>query len=98
MSERKTHCCIKILCSAGEIACRGHRDFYLGSDGGFVVPEQSNIGQEMRVHIERLASWDGGKQLIPVCIEDNIFKFYPSKEVKSTETEVVNTSQQPGTE
>ena len=38
------------------------------------------------------------KQLIPVYIEDHIFNFYLSKEVKSTETHIVNISLQPGNE
>ena len=31
----------KVLCSAGEIACKGRQDFHLGSDGGFVIPVHS---------------------------------------------------------
>ena len=75
----------KVLCSAGEIVCKGQQDFHLGSDGGFVIPVHSTIGQEMRVHFERLVNWYGRKHLIPVYIEDNIFNFYLSKEVKFTE-------------
>ena len=33
----------KVLCSAGEIACKGRQDFYLGSDGGFIIPVHRNI-------------------------------------------------------
>ena len=43
----------------------------------------------MRMHVERSVSWYGRKQLIPVYIEDNIFNFYLSTEVKSTETNIV---------
>ena len=45
-------------------------------------------------------NWPGKKgtfrqiQVIPVYIEGNIFNLYPSKEVKSTETNIVNNSQQ----
>ena len=43
VSERKTlWVYTKVLCSAGEIACEGHPDFYLGSDGGFIVAQQNN--------------------------------------------------------
>ena len=56
------------------------------------------IGQEMRMHFERLVRWYGRKQLLPVCIEDNIFNFCLSKETESTETNTVNNSQQPGNE
>ena len=59
--------------------------FYLGSDGGFVLPMHSKIGQEILVHFERLVSRYGRKQLIPVYIEDNIFNFYFSKEMKLTD-------------
>ena len=35
----------------------------------------------------------GRKQLIPIHTEDSIFNFYLNKEVKSTETKIVNNSQ-----
>ena len=56
-----------------------HQDFFLGSVGGFVTPVHSKIGQEMRIHFERLVSWYERKQLIPVYVEDNIFFFYLRK-------------------
>ena len=59
-----------------------------------MVHVHSKTGKAMRIHFERLVSWYGRPQLIPVCIEDNIFNFYLSKEVKSTETNNVNISQQ----
>ena len=31
----------KVLCSAAEIACKGRQDFYLGHDGGFMIPMYS---------------------------------------------------------
>ena len=31
----------KVLCSAGEIGCKGRQGFFLGSDGGFVIPVHS---------------------------------------------------------
>ena len=52
----------------------------------------------MRIHFERFVTWFGRQQLIPVYIEDNIFNFHLRKEVKPTETIVVNNSQQPGHE
>ena len=88
----------KVFCSAGEIACNGHQNFYLGSGDGFVIPVHSKIGQEMRIHFERLVSWYGRIQLSAVYIEDNIFNFQLSKEVMSTETNVVNNSQHRGNE
>ena len=42
----------KLLCSAGEIACKGRQDFYLGSDSGFMIPVHSNSGHETRMHFE----------------------------------------------
>ena len=67
----------KVLCSAAEIACKGRQDFYLGHDGGYTVPIHSTIGQ-------------GKNELIPVFFENNIFKFFLHREVKSTETNNVN--------
>ena len=68
----------RVVCSAGEIACKEHQDFHLGSDDGFM-------------HFERLVNLYGRKQLIPVHIKDNIFNFHLNKEVKSTDTNIVNT-------
>ena len=88
----------KVLSKPGGIACNGRQDFYLGSDGGFKIPVNSKIGQEMRIDSGRLVSWYGRKQLIPVYIEDNMFNFYFSKEMQSTETNIVNNHQQSGNE
>ena len=35
----------KVLCSAAEIECKGRRDFYLGHDGGYMIPIHSKSGQ-----------------------------------------------------
>ena len=58
-----------VLCSAGEIACKGRQDFYLGSDGGFMIPVHSKIGHEMRMHIGRLVSWYGRRQHLQFLLE-----------------------------
>ena len=63
-----------------------------------MIPVHTKIGQETRIHFERLVGWHGRKQIIPVYIEDNILNFHVSKEVKSTETNVVNNFQPPGNE
>ena len=49
----------KVLCSAAEIACTGRQDFYLGRDGGYMIPNHSKISQEMRIHFEKLVNWHG---------------------------------------
>ena len=54
----------------------------------------SKIGQEMGNHFEKLVNWFGKKELIPVYLENNIFNFYLNREVKSTETNNVNDSDQ----
>ena len=73
----------KVLCSAAEIACKGRQDFYLGHDGGYMIPIHSKIGQGMRIHFEKLMNWHGKNELIPVYLENNIFNFYLNREVKS---------------
>ena len=88
----------KKVCSSGEIAFKGRQHFYFGSDSGFMIPVRSKIGHEMRMHFARLVSWHGRMQIITVNIEDNLFNFFMSKEAKSTDTTVVNNSQQPGNE
>ena len=54
----------KVLRSAAEIACKGRQDFNLGHDGGFMIPIHSKIGQEIRIHFEKLVNWYGRKELI----------------------------------
>ena len=44
----------KVLYIAREIACEGHEEFHWESDGGFMITVNSNIGQEMWIHFERL--------------------------------------------
>ena len=80
----------KVLCGAAEIACKEQQDFYLGQDGGNMIPIHSKIGQGMRTHFEKLVSWHGKNELIPVYLENNIFNFYLNREVKSTETNNVH--------
>ena len=84
----------KVLCSAAEIACKGRQDFYLGQDGGYMIPSYSKIGQEMRNHFEKLVSWYGKNELILVYLENNIFNFYLNREVKSAENNNVNDADQ----
>ena len=36
----------KVLYRAGEIACKGRHDVYLGSDGGFMIPMHSENGHK----------------------------------------------------
>ena len=80
-----TKCC-------AEIACKGRQDFYLGHDGGYMIPIHSKIGQGMRIHFEKLVNWHGKNELIliPVYLENNIFNFYLNREVKSSGTNKVN--------
>ena len=40
----------KVLCSAAEIACKGRKVFYLGRDGGYMIPIHSKIGLGMRIN------------------------------------------------
>ena len=55
-----------------------------------MIPLHSKIGQGMRIHFDKLVNWHGKNELIPVCLENNIFKVYLNREVKSTETNEVN--------
>ena len=60
----------KVLCSAAEIAHMGRHDFYLGHDGGHMIPIYSKIDQEMRNHFEKLG-WNGKNELFPVLSHRN---------------------------
>ena len=55
-----------------------------------MITIHSKIGQEMRIHFEKLVNWHGKNELIPVNLENNIFNFCMNREVKSTETNNVN--------
>ena len=81
---------LKVMCSAAEIACKGRQDFYLGHDGGHMIPIHSKIGQGMRTHFEKLVNKYGKNELIPVNLENNILNFHLNREVKSAETNNVN--------
>ena len=63
-----------------------------------MIPIHSKIGQEMRIHFEILVNWHGKNELIPVCLENNIFFFHMNREVKSTETNNVNNDELSGNE
>ena len=54
----------QVLCSAAEIVCKEQQDFYLGHDGGCMVPVHSKIGQGMRTHFEKLVNEYGKNDLI----------------------------------
>ena len=45
----------KVLCSVAEIACNRRQDFYLGHDGGYMIPIHSKILVRERGFI--LRSW-----------------------------------------
>ena len=65
----------KVYISAAEIACKGRQHFYLGHDGGYMIPIHSKIGQGMRTHLEKLVHRHGKNELIPVYLESNNFNF-----------------------
>ena len=75
----------KVLCSAAEIACKGQQDFFLGCDGGYMIPIHRKIGQGLRTHFEKLVNWHEKNELVPVCLENNIFNFYLNREVKNAQ-------------
>ena len=54
ISERKTHGWVEGAVDAGEIECKGRQDFFLGHDGGYMLPIHIKIGQGMRTHFENL--------------------------------------------
>ena len=64
-----------MLCNAAEIACKEQQDFYLGRDGGYMIPNRSKIGQGMRILSEKLLNEYGKNELIPVYPEDKTFNF-----------------------
>ena len=59
-----------------------------------LVPTHSKIGQEMRVHFEKLLDENGNHELIPVCLENDTPNFCLNREVKSEETHSVRDAEQ----
>ena len=78
--------------------CKEQQGFYVRHDGGYMIPIHSKIGQGVRTHFEKLVNWHGKNELIPVYLENSIFNFYLSREVKSIETNSMNYDQQSGNE
>ena len=64
----------KVLYSAAEIACKAQQDFYLGHDGGYMIPIHSKMGQGMRIYFEKQVNWHGKNELVPVHLENNILR------------------------
>ena len=60
---------------------RGGHDFYLGPDGGHIIPVHSEIGRQMRRYVDYLVRWHGSGDLLPVYLEDIVYNFYMQKEV-----------------
>ena len=48
----------------------------------------------MRIHFGKLVIQHDKNELIPLCLETNIFNFFSNREVKSTETNHVNEAEQ----
>ena len=81
-----------MLCSAGDIAVKGGHDFYLGADGGHIIPLHSEIGKKMRDYFDYLVRWYGAGDLLPVYLEGNVYNFYMQREVVTVEEEEQQTS------
>ena len=60
---------------AAEIACKEQQDVYLGHNGGYLIPIQSKIGQEMRTHFEELVNWHGKNDLFSTLSREGRFQF-----------------------
>ena len=71
ISGWKTHSSTSASASAPasrivEIACKEQQDFYVKHNGGYLIPTHSKIGQEMRLHFEKLLDEHGKNELVPV--------------------------------
>ena len=75
----------KVLCSAGVMATKGRQDFFLSSDGGWIIPRDSKIGWEIRKFIDQCVKWYGSDDLLPLYLEDNVYNFYMKKEASKGE-------------
>ena len=57
-------------------AYKEEQDFYVGHDGGYMIPIQSKFGQEMGSHYEKLVGGYGMKDLTPVYLEKGALNFF----------------------
>eukprot|EP00959_Pyramimonas_sp_CCMP1952_P431797 9042963-Pyramimonas_sp.AAC.1 len=69
------------------MATKGRQNFYMTSDGGWIIPKDSDIGREIDRLIERCVSWYGPDELIPLYLEDQVYNFYMQKEISATTVE-----------
>ena len=84
--------CISIcIRSCGD---RVQQDFHVRHHGGYMIPTHSKIGQEMRIHFEKLLNEHGKNELIPVYLENDTPNFYLYREVKSEETHSMRDAEQ----
>ena len=64
------------------IAFKEQQDFDVRHNGGYMIPTHNQIGQEMRIHFEKLLDEHGKNELIPNCLEnDTPFQLEPRSEV-----------------
>ena len=64
------------------IACKEQQYFHVKHNGVYMIPTHSKIGQEMRIHFEKLLDEHGKNELIPVCLENDTPNFHLNREVK----------------
>ena len=51
-------------------------------NGGYMILPHRKIGQEIRIHFEKLLDEHGKNELIPVCLENDTPKIYLNQEMK----------------
>ena len=59
-----------------------------------MIPIHSEIGQGLRLHLEKLLNEDGMNDVIPVYLQKGALNFYLNREVKSEETHSVRDAEQ----
>ena len=59
-----------------------------------MLPTHSKIGQEMRIHFEKLLDEYQKNELVPVFLENDTPNFHLNREVKSEETYNVRATDQ----
>ena len=59
-----------------------------------MIPTHSKIGQEMRIHFEKLLNEYGKNELIPLYLQNDTANFHLNRQVKSEETHSVSDAEQ----
>ena len=69
----------KVLVAAGAVAVDGRNNMYLTDQGGYMIPRDSKVGQEVDRALHRAIRQYGNDGLSPLYLENGVYNFYLRK-------------------